>query len=297
MKFHIFFPINKMTENSTVRQPANTIKFNYKQNFFSSLELLNSYEKNHWVWLDCNYFLKYSPDKKNISYLNLTPFHKIHNMMGSVQTTLAHPKVEITMEKNIIFDNSLGWNWHKSWILPMITVRLLNHQDYDLEENKIFAKLFVVKAGLQETETFYLVDIGIKGENKIYLKNNVASFNNLKFASTSYNNEGLKFHLVVALFYEINNASDFSSTSNLRIIESKLSPPIYVDSRKSARDNITTEIKIFDFFSPDLLVKPLVKRRKKEGDISEEMITNSFKGFINYYTAANIRNKVFLLIF
>ena len=286
-----------MTENSTVRQPANTIKFNYKHNFFSSLELLNSYEKNHWVWLDCNYFLKYSPDKKNISYLNLTPFHKIHNIMGSVQTTLAHPKVEITMEKNIIFDNSLGWNWHKSWILPMITVRLLNHQDYDLEENKIFAKLFVVKAGLQETETFYLVDIGIKGENKIYLKNNVASFNNLKFASTSYNNEGLKFHLVVALFYEINNASDFSSTSNLRIIESKLSPPIYVDSRKSARDNITTEIKIFDFFSPDLLVKPLVKRRKKEGDISEEMITNSFKGFINYYTAANIRNKVFILIF
>ena len=269
-------------------------KINYKLNFFNALENLNeSEEKGIWAWIDCNYFLKYSPDKKNVSYLNMTPFYQITKYSECITyTKLIKPEVEITLEKNLIFDMNLGWNWHKSWILPAITVKINNLSELGLDDSQVVLKLFVVKAGLQETETFYLVDIGSLGEDKSFFKNSTAVINNLKFSSTSYNNEGLKFHIVLIIFYEKNGLSDFSCTSNLKILDSKLSPPIYVDSRKSARENLGVECKNFDWFSPDMLVKTLFKRRKKNGDICEEAITNSYKGFLGYYTAANIRNKI-----
>lgn len=280
--------------NTNANSYSSYEKINYKLNFFNALENLNeSEEKGIWAWIDCNYFLKYSPDKKNVSYLNMTPFYQITKFSECITyTKLIKPEVEINLEKNLIFDTNLGWNWHKSWILPAITVKINNLSELGLDDSQVFLKLFVVKAGLQETETFYLVDIGSLGEDKSFFKNSTAVINNLKFSSTSYNNEGLKFHIVLIIFYEKNGLSDFSCTSNLKILDSKLSPPIYVDSRKSARENLGVECKNFDWFSPDMLIKTLFKRRKKNGEICEEVITNSYKGFLGYYTAANIRNKI-----
>ncbi len=28
------------------------------------------------------------------------------------------------MDKNFIYDKDIGWNWHKSWILPNISVKI-----------------------------------------------------------------------------------------------------------------------------------------------------------------------------
>ena len=57
-----------------------------------------------------------------------------------------------------------------------------------------------------------------------------AFFTAMKFSSTSYNHEGAKFYLLLVLY--INNGVDAS-----KVLTSILSPPIFVDSRKSARDN------------------------------------------------------------
>lgn len=74
-------------------------------------------------------------------------------------------------------------------------------------------------------------DIGIKGENQIKLNDGCGYFNGLKFSSTSYNNEGVKFHLLIVVF---NNEEKNDVPTN--VICSVISPPIFVDSRKSARN-------------------------------------------------------------
>lgn len=65
-----------------------------------------------------------------------------------------------------------------------------------------------------------------------------AYFTAMKFLSTSYNNEGkyyynqgVKFYLLLVIY--INN----NDNEVPKILTATLSPPIFVDSRKSARDN------------------------------------------------------------
>ena len=264
---------------STARKPETNTQ---KQAFLSTIDLLHAQNSTQWRWVDCPYFLKTFPQENVISYLNLTPFQKCSQLETQAQTLL-----DINLEKSLKFHPNLGWNWHKSWILPEINVKLSQYAT----KTRVFAKLFVVKAGLEYSENFFLVDIGVKGCSKSYVQNQIAVFRNLKFSSTSYNNEGLKFHLVVVVFEE-NDEESQNLDSNYKIIDSKLSPPIYVDSRKSAREICFKENTFLDMFHPDLLSKPLFKKRRKNVDKKEEFISNSLKGFINYYTAPNIRNKI-----
>ena len=83
-----------------------------------------------------------------------------------------------------------------------------------------------------------MIDVGLKGENKQKLKNGSAFFNSLKFNSTSYNNEGDYFFLVIMIYIE---ESDQESEQPLILI-SVISPPIFVDSRKSARHSNKTMV-------------------------------------------------------
>ena len=254
-----------------------------KQAFFSTIDQLHAQNSSQWRWADCPYFLKTFPQENVISYLNLAPFRQIIHQENEKNIDF----LDITLEKSLNFHPNLGWNWHKSWILPDINVKL---SELSPTNRQAFAKIFVVKAGLEYSENFFLVDIGVKGPAKTSIQNQIAVFRNLKFSSTSYNNEGLKFHLVIVVFEE--NEENESLDSSYKIIDSKLSPPIYVDSRKSAREICFKESTFLDMFHPDLLVKPLYKKRRKTNDKKEEFINNSLKGFINYYTAPNIRNKI-----
>ena len=58
------------------------------------------------------------------------------------------------------------------------------------------AQIFAVKAVLDQSDNFHLVDVGLRGVSKIELIDGYALFSALKFASTSYNNEVLKFFFV-----------------------------------------------------------------------------------------------------
>lgn len=72
--------------------------------------------------------------------------------------------------------------------------------------------------------------MGIRGKSVLEMVNGQAIFNAIKFYSTSYNNDGVKFHLVLCIY--IKNENDEIP----KILNATISPPIFVDSRKSARD-------------------------------------------------------------
>lgn len=77
-----------------------------------------------------------------------------------------------------------------------------------------------------------------------------------------------------------------------QILESRISPPIFVDSRKSARDVFGQKIEklksYFDPFPPCTLEKQF----KNIKPSNSELIRNSIDGLINYFSAPNIRHKV-----
>ena len=72
--------------------------------------------------------------------------------------------------------------------------------------------------------------MGIRGKNKIDLREGCGLFSGIRFLSTSYNNEGVKFYLLIVIKKKVEE-TPFDS-----ILCSFMSPPIFVDSRKSARD-------------------------------------------------------------
>jgi len=117
-----------------------------------------------------------------------------------------------------------------------------------------------------------------------------AVFQTLKFASTSYNNEGVKFHLLMCVYLQI------SEDTKPKILKAVISPPIFVDSRKSVRENDKmSENKLALYvepFYPDNFTRKFVKKETKKKESIEEEIQNSIDGLHSYLTAPNIRNKV-----
>ena len=65
-----------------------------------------------------------------------------------------------------------------------------------------------------------------------------ATFTDLKFDTTSYNNDGVKFHLVLIV------STKEGGQHRQKIVYSRISPPIFVDSRKSARDSNQDRVNI-----------------------------------------------------
>ena len=68
------------------------------------------------------------------------------------------------------------------------------------------------------------------------LERNKCTFSAVKFESTSYNQEGSKFHLIITV-YLLENKFEFP-----KILIAKISPPVFVDSRKSAKENYNDKV-------------------------------------------------------
>lgn len=122
------------------------------------------------------------------------------------------------------------------------------------------------------------------------MENGKCVFSGLKFDSTSYNHEHSKFHLVITM-YLTQNKFEFN-----QILESRISPPIFIDSRKSARDiskQKGQKIQSYlDPFLPETLEKSFTKRDSKIKFSNEEEISSNIDGLVNYFSAPNIRHKV-----
>eukprot|EP01017_Pseudomicrothorax_dubius_P043806 TRINITY_DN7356_c0_g1_i1.p1 TRINITY_DN7356_c0_g1~~TRINITY_DN7356_c0_g1_i1.p1 ORF type:complete len:418 (-),score=65.58 TRINITY_DN7356_c0_g1_i1:45-1298(-) len=111
----------------------------------------------------------------------------------------------------------------------------------------------------------------------------------LKFSTTSYNNDGSHFRLVVVVFID-------PSETPVRppVLWSRISPPIFVDSRNKHVEGVTktrTESIPFDAFPPELLTRPFFKRKCTSGVSTEVPISSDLAGLVNYFTSPNIRQK------
>ena len=71
----------------------------------------------------------------------------------------------LTMERNFTYDAELGWNWHKSWIIPAISLQFEVRDPETKEEfsppASTFAQIYAVKASTKEISKFHIIDIGL----------------------------------------------------------------------------------------------------------------------------------------
>ena len=85
---------------------------------------------------------------------------------------------------------------------------------------------------------------------------------------------------------------------NPKILFSRISPPLFIDSRRLARCAQKQKILVNSFseiFEPIELTKKLIKKDAKSKNKminNSEEIDNSMKGLFNYLTAPNIRHKI-----
>lgn len=132
-----------------------------------------------------------------------------------------------------------------------------------------------------------LLDVGIRGESKMEMIDGHVYFSAMKFSSTTYNNEGHNFHLLIVIYIHEN------SVEKPKVLTAVISPEIFVDSRRAARDYQERKFNSFvEPFNLDHIDKEFVKRENKSKIEQETVIGNDPEGFYNYLTAPNIRHKV-----
>lgn len=79
-------------------------------------------QKPEWDWLTVECTLRTSEDGKKNSIWQLAP----SIFLTTPTSSGSDPKVKlfIDTEKSLNYSPELGWNWHKSWNLPNISVKL-----------------------------------------------------------------------------------------------------------------------------------------------------------------------------
>eukprot|EP01017_Pseudomicrothorax_dubius_P049828 TRINITY_DN9325_c0_g1_i4.p1 TRINITY_DN9325_c0_g1~~TRINITY_DN9325_c0_g1_i4.p1 ORF type:complete len:315 (-),score=32.05 TRINITY_DN9325_c0_g1_i4:48-992(-) len=242
-----------------------------------------------WTWTSVDCALRFEKEGKQVSW-NLSPSISL----GSRGEGAPEPevRVEIEMDKKLLLTSSNEWHWHKSWNLPTFTVRLQARDprtgEYLLPPSGLQAQIYAVKTVGESPDEMYLSSVGIRGESVVEMKEHEVSLPLLKFATTSYNNDGSHFRLVVVLYMDV--GEDAAQPS---ILWSRISPPIFVDSRNNHCDSSTKRRggAIFDAFPPELLSRPFFKRKCVEGVSNEVAIGSDLTGLVNFFTAPNIRQK------
>ena len=105
---------------------------------------------------------------------------------------------------------------------------------------EIIAEIIGVKIAPVSSEQNCLVEVPLQGTTVVEVIDGEAEFADVKFGTTSYNNNGAKFHLVVLICLKT------SEKHRASIFNSFICPPIFVDSRKAARDS--NEDKVIPLF-------------------------------------------------
>ncbi|CAD8132437.1 unnamed protein product [Paramecium octaurelia] len=197
------------------------------------------------------------------------------NLVQTVTPNQGPVCLKIDTEREFQHSCDLGWNWHKSWNIPNISVKLSLKNDECAQWVNCQVQLKAVK----ELQADLFEEVGLEGTTNYELVDGRAFFTGVKFNSTTYNHQGHKFQLLLIIKEREN------------IIISLQSPPIFVDSRKSARDE-HRQIQSISPFEPKYLERSFCKKEKYQNDIVDAPIENNENGLYNYLTAPNIRNKI-----
>jgi ribosomal protein L29 len=196
-----------------------------------------------------------------------------------------------------MYNEKLGWNWHKGWNLPAISIHAVCSSKLEetpafIEMTKnLYVKIIACKFSSESDDTgVKLINVGLKGvHHKPLNLKEPTSFKSLRFRATSFTNQGVRFHLIIGIFLKTEH-----SNGQEQLIESYLSPPIYIDARKSSRESYKIKklkqiTYYFEPFQPQSLGKDY---NSKKHMISQNVINNDAQGLCDYLSAPNIKNKV-----
>jgi len=207
-------------------------------------------------------------------------------------TTLGISDISIHLCKPFMRDAKHGWNWHKSWTLPTISINLRCAKDWNVNKThtKLNAELLAYTMEKNELGIIKLNNIPLQGASEKSLEDHIVDFSPIKFTSTSHCHEGLKFHLVLSI-------ASVQSGGVSNILEAHISPPIFVDSRKSSRDGYKMKqkrmlLKYTEPFSPVLFSTTFSKTTKRSQKYCSSKIGNNIEGLCDYLIASHIKNKV-----
>ena len=80
------------------------------------------YEKPNWDWTQVECSLKTTESGRKSVHWQLAPSILLTNPNSVTSDPVV--RLFIDTEKSLSYNQDLGWNWHKSWNLPNISIRL-----------------------------------------------------------------------------------------------------------------------------------------------------------------------------
>jgi hypothetical protein len=103
------------------------------------------------------------------------------------------------MEKEFEFRELEGWQWHKTWMIPTITVTVLPENaksagNFTFPPNT-YITVMCVRPGNRTPEKFFITETGLQGVTSQQAEVGRHVFTGLKFTETSYKQEVAKFLL------------------------------------------------------------------------------------------------------
>ncbi|KAM3130109.1 hypothetical protein pb186bvf_017815 [Paramecium bursaria] len=231
-----------------------------------------------WEWTNCDLNMHIEKDGVHI-YRHLESKCQLVDNDQNLKDVL----VDINQQRSFNYSKRVGWNWHKSWKIPDITVTL--ESDGVITNNLIRCRLLT---GIIE-DVYTVKNTPLIGVIDVPLDKNINGFlfTNVKFNQTSYQQDGSYFHLIVEIYI---NDELFNTQQGLKTL---ISPPLFIDSRKSARNTRRFQYQVLTSqvqpFHPYLLQKNLIIRQGKGNQFLQ--VDDSATGFNQYLVAQNIRQK------
>jgi hypothetical protein len=199
--------------------------------------------------------------------------------------------VSISLGKPFLYNDTLGWNWHKSWNIPSIFITI--KPEKCSPSIKFRAQIKAIIFRTERSDKKNIGEIQISGNNTQELINGHAVFSKITFGSTSFQNHGAKFHLVITLTAEEPN----SPSSPVHMLHSYISPAVFVDAKNRKKESVKITIseklflRFFHPFSPKLLKSSFIRKKKLVGKTQSLNIENSLRGLYEYLSATHIRFK------
>lgn len=86
------------------------------------LNISGEFEKPTWDWTPVECILKTTEHNRKSVQWQLAPSILLTNPAST--NSDPHVRLFIDTEKSLSYAPDLGWNWHKSWNLPNISIRL-----------------------------------------------------------------------------------------------------------------------------------------------------------------------------
>ncbi|KAL4477997.1 hypothetical protein ABPG72_013405 [Tetrahymena utriculariae] len=205
--------------------------------------------------------------------------------------------IEMIDKKSFYDDKQHGWLWYKNLNIPTLKFR---YSSFLRSSRDLNVQIFAIRKSEKQWS-----EVILKGamSSQFSSASSVTQLNSLRFSDTSYNYKGQKFILLIA-FFEIMNDQPHHSDEvqeqienenlqriiklhNQKLLCIKISPPIYVESRKKSYQERQNKIKFYEPFQPEMITKHYSKGK------GQSIIQNTIDDLYTYFTTATIRHKIY----